>query len=109
MADSKRLHSAVWIARVLGTEGFTDYTANLCVRWWRKNKKRVNTAAADGVKKQFSEMLQRHNLTDDDKKILGAFIKLRSTQCFDTGFAIGYQVYDIKQRQPFWKRLVSPK
>ena len=92
----RRMNSAVVIAKLLDTEGFTDYTANRCEQWWRKN--RVKTEGQhhriDKLEKSFSELAGK--LTQSEKYLLGKFIGLRMKQSFETGIAIGLTVSAVK-------------
>ena len=86
---SKPLNSAVVIARLLGTEGFTDYVANSVHKYWRKssglsprqqNKLKHLEENMTGICKKLSE---------GDKMVLGRFISYHKKMSFDTGLKIG--------------------
>ena len=89
-------NSAVVIAKLLDTEGFTDYTANRCEAWWLRN--RVKTEGQhrriEKLEQSFSEMAAK--LTQAEKYLLGKFIGLRMKQSFETGIAIGLTVAAVQ-------------
>lgn len=83
-----QIKSAVVIARLLKTEGFTPYLAN-CIR------KYALSLATNGqrrrwtrVKKAFSELM-RDKVTEAEKKLIGVFIGTMQRMAFETGLRVG--------------------
>lgn len=90
------LNSAISIAKLLNTEGFTDFVANECERYYRRNSvltDRQKKSLAQ-VERAFGEMAAR--LTDTDRIVLGKFIGFQKKLSFDTGLRIGLQVFATK-------------
>ena len=84
-----KYNSAVVIARLLSTEGFTDRLANAVEKYWLKNT---------GLSKRQQHQIKRldvelskmaADLSEGEKRVLGRFIALHKKMSFDTGLRIG--------------------
>lgn len=81
--------SAVSIAKLLGTEGYSDFVHNQVERYWRQIVLHGNGGNVDRVDAQFSDIMA--TLSPEDKKIIGEFITYKSKMNFDTGLRLGVQ------------------
>ena len=95
-AKSRRKRSAVIIARILSTEGFTDYTANLIERYWRKNSGLSQRQERQIVQldKKVSEIMK--DMPIENRLVIGRFIGLHKKMSFETGLKIGLQAFAQK-------------
>jgi hypothetical protein len=86
-----RVNSAVVIARLLGTEGFTDHVANEVQRYWkhRSGLTERQRKSIDRLKKEFGEIM--HGMTEGQRLIIGKYFGLLMRMQFDTGLKIGIQ------------------
>ena len=93
---SRRKRSAVIIARILSTEGFTDYTANLIERYWRKNSGLSQRQERQIVQldKKVSEIMK--DMPIENRLVIGRFIGLHKKMSFETGLKIGLQAFAQK-------------
>lgn len=94
--QSRRKRSAVIIARLLSTEGFTDYTANLVESYWKKKSgltARQERQIAQ-LEKKFSKFME--DVSIEDRLVIGRFIGLHKKMSFDTGLKIGLQAFATK-------------
>lgn len=93
------MNSAVFIGKLLDTEGFSDYTANRVEQWWIRNRVKTNGQhqRLKKLEESFSEMCQK--MTQAEKYLLGKFIGLKVKQGFEAGIAIGLTVSAVKQSQ----------
>ena len=91
-----KINSAVVIAQLLGTEGFSDFVANQVEKYWR---------AKSGLTKRQQSQINRLNkeitricegMPEGDKLILGKFIGLHKKMSFDVGLKIGLQAFAQK-------------
>jgi hypothetical protein len=81
--------SACVIAKLLATEGFTDFLANGIEQYWRKK-----SGLTDRQKKQIARLDNEvarimAASTEGDRQIMGRFIGLHKKMSFDTGLRIG--------------------
>lgn len=91
-----RKRSAVVIARLLATEGFTDHTANVVEKYWKKKSgltARQEKQLAQ-LEKKFSKFMA--NVSIEDRLVIGRFIGLHKKMSFDTGLKIGLQAFATK-------------
>lgn len=86
-----RVQSAVVIARLLGTEGFTDHVAAQVKRYWlhRSGLTDRQRKSIERLKKEFGEIM--HGMTEGQRLIIGKYIGLLMRMQFDTGLKIGIQ------------------
>lgn len=96
--DGKGNHirSAVVIARLLSTEGFTDHVANQVESYWKRaagltDRQRTQLGK---VEASFSEIAS--TLTVAQRLVIGRFIGLHKKMSFETGLRIGLQTYAQK-------------
>jgi hypothetical protein len=86
-----RVNSAVVIARLLGTEGFTEHVANEVKRYWMHRSGLTDRQYQSIVrlKKEFGAIM--HELDEGERLIVGNYVGLLMRQQFDTGLKIGIQ------------------
>ena len=86
-----RMNSAVVIARMLGTEGFTDHVAAQVKRYWmhRSGLTDRQRKSIERLKKEFGEIM--HGMNEGQRLIIGKYIGLLMRMQFDTGLKIGIQ------------------
>lgn len=86
-----RVNSAVVIARLLGTEGFTDHVAAQVKRYWmhRSGLTDRQRKSIERLKKEFGEIM--HGLGEGERLIVGKYVGLLMRMQFDTGLKIGIQ------------------
>jgi hypothetical protein len=90
-ATGKR--SAVVIARLLATEGFTDHTANQVERYW-KEKSGLNRRQQRQISRLEDEISAlAKDLSVTQRLALGRFIGLHKKMSFDAGLKIGLQAF----------------
>lgn len=93
--DRKRSNaqSAICVARLLNTEGFTEYTAGEVKRYaLRSNATTRQRQRYSQVKKAFADMV-KEKLNERDKIVMGKFINMLSKMQFDTGIRIGITAF----------------
>lgn len=82
-------NSAVVIARLLGTEGFSDYVANGVEQYWRK-KSGLSARQRKQIERLDKEVARiMAAASEGDRQIMGRFIGLHKKMSFDTGLRIG--------------------
>lgn len=86
--------SSVVIAKLLGSEGFSDHVANMVEKYWLRTILR-GRGKARNLEKAFSEQVVP-KLNDGDKLILGKFISLHKKMSFDVGIRIGLTAFSQK-------------
>lgn len=89
MSEPSAPRSSVVIAKLLHSEGYTDFVANMVKRYWRRNlvdPNRLGRLAS--IERAFREQVIP-KLTDGDKKVLGRFMSVNSRMQFDAGLRIG--------------------
>src|SRR5215467_4037518 len=86
-------NSAIIVARLLGTEGFTDHTAAQVERYWKRRsgltQRQKRQIAA--LEKELGEMACK--MTAAERMVLGRFIGLRCKMSFDVGLKIGMTAF----------------
>jgi hypothetical protein len=93
---SSRIKSAVVIAKLLGTEGFTDFVANQVELYW-KRRSGLTKRQWSHLRKLDAEMSRiTCGLSKADTLVIGKFIGLHKKMSFDTGLKIGLQAYAQK-------------
>jgi hypothetical protein len=80
--------SAIAIARLLGTEGFTQKAANAVKRYARRKRPAWIAARHERVRKAFGQMV-RGKLDDADRHLLGRFLSQFARTYLDAGIRIG--------------------
>jgi hypothetical protein len=85
--------SSVVIARLLASEGYTDYLANQIERYWMKTSGLSDrqTKKIQRLNKELSRIAKE--LSEGDKMVLGRFIGLHKKMAFDTGLRMGLIAY----------------
>lgn len=85
--------SAVVVAQLLSTEGFTDYTANQVKRYWMASvMDRRRRGRVENIKRAFSKLVAE-KLDEGDRLVLGRFVALMEKMGFDTGLRIGLTAF----------------
>jgi hypothetical protein len=86
-----RVNSAVVIARLLGTEGFTEHVASQVKRYWmhRSGLTERQRKSIARLKKEFGEIM--HGMNEGQRLIIGKYFGLLMRMQFDTGLKIGIQ------------------
>ena len=85
-------NSAVVIARMLSTEGFTDHVAALVHRYSLRNATPGQLRRYKSIKKAFSEMVKA-KLDERDRLVLGKMMGVLTRTSFDTGLKIGMTAF----------------
>ncbi len=87
-----RVNSAVVIARLLGTEGFTDHVAAQVKRYWmhRSGLTDRQRRSIERLKKEFG-VIMNDKLGEGERLIVGKYFGLLMRMQFDTGLKIGLQ------------------
>jgi len=92
--------SAVVIARLLATEGFTDHTANQVERYW-KEKAGLNERQRRQIKRLEDEVsAMTKDMTVAQRLVLGRFIGLHKKMSFDARLKIGLQAFAQRTDKP---------
>ena len=93
---SKRVNSAVVIARLLSTEGFSDRVSNHIEKYFKKNSSLSyrQKKQLDRLEKELSDMCMK--LTEGEKQVLGRFIGLHKKMSFHVGLKIGLTSWACK-------------
>jgi len=93
---AKKVKSAVVIARLLGTEGFSDFVANQVEHYWRRRS--GLTARQHRQIERLDQDMSRimSEFSDGDRLVVGRFIGLHKKMSFDTGLKIGLQAFAQK-------------
>jgi hypothetical protein len=102
-AKSRGNSSAIIVARLLATEGFTDHTANEVERYWKRRSglsPRQHRQIAK-LEAELSEMTKE--MSAAERLVLGRFIGLRMKMAFDTGLKIGLQAFAQRTDKPVEK------
>jgi hypothetical protein len=91
MPNKSSNRSAAVIARLLGTEGYSDFVHNQVERYWRKTVLRGSRRRARNLDKEFSVIMQK--LSDADRIIVGKFIAVgyRLGECVISGRSVRSQ------------------
>lgn len=98
-----KVNSAVVIAKLLGTEGFSDFVANQVESYWKgrsglTERQQRSIARLD---KEISRICE--SLSEGDKMLFGKFIGLHKKMSFDTGLKIGLQAFATKANKEIKK------
>ena len=96
-SKSRGKNSAIIIAQLLSTQGFTDHTAAEVERYWRaksglSERQRRHLEELD---RALAEMAAK--LTPGDRLVMGKFIGLQKKMSFDVGLKIGLQAFAQRQ------------
>lgn len=90
--------SAVVVARALSAEGYNDFVHNQVKLYWKHAiMDRHRSRQVQRNEKAFSKLVEELDLTDNEKKVLGRFISLRSQMNFDVGLRIGMMAFAHEQ------------
>lgn len=94
------INSAVVIARLLDTEGFSDYTANQVEKYWKRSAK-LSPRQLSKLKKLDSDITALSSkLTEGEKLAMGRFIGLHKKMSFEVGLRIGITTFVQKCNSP---------
>jgi hypothetical protein len=96
-ANHRSPKSSVVIAKLLGSEGFSEHVQNMVEKYWMRNVCRGGRRKYRNLDKEITEMCKK--LTDAEKLILGRFISLHKKMSFDTGLRIGLTTFAAKNAQ----------
>lgn len=93
----KKIRSAAVIARLLGSEGFSEYLANEVEKYWktRSGLTERQQNSIKRLKKELSGIMS--NLSKADCLVVGRFIGLKEKVAFDSGLKIGLMSFAQKQ------------
>ena len=93
---SKQINSAVVIAQLLYTEGFTDFLANRIESYWKRRSGLTmrQKRQLQRLDKEMSRVMA--GLSKADNLVVGKFIGLHKKMSFDTGLRIGLQAFAQK-------------
>lgn len=86
-------NSAIVVARLLGTEGFTPHTASQVKRYALRGATSLQTKRYRDVKREFGEIMAR--LTKGERMIVGAYIRILKGMSFDTALKIGLTAHAV--------------
>ena len=91
-----QLRSSVIIARLLDSEGFTDYVANQIDRYWKHNAGLTERQKEKlkKVEKSISDFMA--DKSEGEKMVLGRFIGLHKKMAFDTGLKMGLAAFAVE-------------
>ena len=87
------------IARLLNSEGFTDYVANQIERYWK------NSSGLTDRQKQKIRRLEKalsdfmRDKTEGEKAVIGKFIGLHKKMSFDTGLRMGLSAFAARNAE----------
>lgn len=96
----KSVKSSVVIAKLLGSEGFTDHVGNAIERYWKKTVMRRQASRKFArIEKEFSALITE-KMDMKERMLLGRFIALHKRMSFDTGLRIGLTAYALKVDKP---------
>jgi len=87
-------NSAIIVARLLDTEGFSSHVASQVKRYALKNARRDQVKRYREVKAEFSEIMQK--LTKGERMIVGAYIRILKGMSFDTALKIGLTAHAVE-------------
>ena len=90
-----RLRSSVVIAKLLDSEGFTDYVANQIEQYWRHNAGLTERQQQQIVRLEKSLSDFMRDKTEGEKQVIGRFIGLHKKMSFDTGLRIGLTAFAV--------------
>jgi len=90
------IKSAVVIAKLLGTEGFTDHLGNQIEKYWKNQ-----AGLTDRQKRQLVQLDKAiseisHKLDVKERLAFGRFIGLHKKMSFDAGLRIGLTTHAVK-------------
>ena len=84
---TRRLNSAVHIARLLDCEGFTDHTASVITKFAKRCMTERQMYKYKRLKKAMGKLCE--GMSESDKLALGRFIGLQKAISFQTGMKMG--------------------
>ena len=92
----KPINSAVVIARLLSTEGFSERVANNVDKYFKKNSSLSyrQKRQLERLDKELSSMCMK--LSEGEKQVLGKFIGLHKKMSFHVGLKIGLTSWACK-------------
>jgi hypothetical protein len=92
--SKRRASSAIVIAKLLSTEGFTSHTSECVKSYALRNGTPNQRRRWEKIRRAFSAMV-KEKLDDGDKIIMGRFIAVLSHIHFDTGLRIGLTAFAL--------------
>jgi hypothetical protein len=87
-------NSALIVARLLDTEGFSAHVASEVKRYSLRNARPEQLRRYREVKAEFSGIMQR--LTKQERLLVGAYIRILKGMSFDTGLKIGLTAHVVE-------------
>jgi hypothetical protein len=91
------IKSSIVIAKLLGSEGFTDHVGNAVEKYWKQTiMRRQASRKIARIEKEFSALITE-KLDMKERMLLGRFIALHKRMSFDTGLRIGLVAHAVKQ------------
>ena len=94
-------NSAIIVAKLLGTEGFSEHTANEVDRFARRQMGKREQARRDKTERAMANVCE--NFNDAEKLVIGAFITLHKKMSFETGVRIGLTAMATKEAKDYPK------
>lgn len=87
------INSAVVIARLLGTEGYTDFVANQVKRYWMRRSGLTDRQrdSIERLKDSFGQIMAK--VSEGERLIIGRYFGLLMKMQFETGLKIGLQAF----------------
>ena len=94
-------NSAIIVAKLLDTEGFTEHTANVVDRFARRQMGKREQERHDKTERAMGNVCE--NLDDATKLVIGAFVTLHKKMSFETGVRIGLTAMATKDAKDYPK------
>lgn len=93
------INSAIVIAKLLGTEGFSEYTADQIDRFARRKMEKREQERHDKTERAMSSVCEK--LDDATKIVIGKFITLHKKMAFETGIRIGLTAVLVNESKDY--------
>jgi hypothetical protein len=101
-----RMNSAFQIAKAMDCEGFTDHTASLVERYWKRNVMTYRKARQIArLEQALADMAA--NMSVGDRLVLGKFVGLHKKMAFDTGLRMGLTCMAMQNPQDYSEREIA--
>lgn len=100
MSTKRNPRSAVVVAKLLDTEGFTDYTANQAERWWKENRVKTQRQVRQVASVERAIAAWAQELPTEKRLLLGKFVGMKCKQGFECGLAIGLTCMAVQNDRP---------
>jgi len=92
-------NSAIVVAKLLGTEGFSEHTADQVDRFARRQMGKREQERHDKTERAMAKVCA--NLDDVVKLVIGKFITLHKKMAFETGVRIGLTAMATKEAKDY--------